>query len=91
MGKPLKPASKRYGCFKLLQLAPSDNPQSKSLGLQFIECFVIQSFGLMIVRMSRRANREAEVGPAAFAIAVIIGLLYAPIRTRPRNNDSHST
>jgi len=28
----------------------------------------------MIVRMSRRANSEAEVGPAAIAIAVVIGL-----------------
>jgi hypothetical protein len=35
-----------------------------------------KSFGLMIVHMSRRANSEAEVGPAAFAIAIIIGLLY---------------
>jgi hypothetical protein len=33
-------------------------------------------FGLIIGRMSRRANREAEVGPAAIAIAVVIGLLY---------------
>ena len=30
----------------------------------------------MIVHMSRRANSEAEVGPAAFAIAIIIGLLF---------------
>ena len=30
----------------------------------------------MIVRMSRRANSEAEVGPAAIAIAIIVGLLY---------------
>jgi hypothetical protein len=28
----------------------------------------------MIVRMSRRANSEAEIGPAA--IAIIVGLLY---------------
>ena len=26
--------------------------------------------------MSRRANSEAEVGPAVIAIAIIIGLLY---------------
>jgi len=26
--------------------------------------------------MSRRANSEAEVGPAAIAIAIVIGLLY---------------
>jgi hypothetical protein len=30
----------------------------------------------MIVRMSRRANSEAEIGPAAIAIAIIVGLLY---------------
>ena len=30
----------------------------------------------MIVRMSRRANSETEVGPAVIAIAIIIGLLY---------------
>ena len=30
----------------------------------------------MIVRMIRRANSVAAVGPAAIAIAVIVGLLY---------------
>jgi hypothetical protein len=30
----------------------------------------------MIVRMSRRANTEADVGPVAIAIAIIVGLLY---------------
>ena len=35
-----------------------------------------KAFGLIIGRMSRRANREAEIGPAAIAIAVVIGLLY---------------
>ena len=30
----------------------------------------------MILRMSRRANGESEVGSAAIAIAVTIGLLY---------------
>ena len=33
-------------------------------------------FGLIIGRMSRRANREAEIGPAAIVIAVVVGLLY---------------
>ena len=30
----------------------------------------------MIARMSRRANGAVEVGPAAIAIAITIGLLY---------------
>ena len=30
----------------------------------------------MLGRMSRRANSEAELGPAAIAIAIVIGLLY---------------
>jgi hypothetical protein len=34
----------------------------------------------MIVRMSRRANSEAEVGHAAIAIAIIVGLLYLYLR-----------
>jgi hypothetical protein len=58
------------------QLALGDNPQSNGLGLRFIGYFVAQVFGLMIVCMSRRANSEAEVGHAAIAIAIIVGLLY---------------
>jgi uncharacterized membrane protein len=53
-----------------------DNPQSEGLGIEFIGHFVVQLFSLMIVRMSRRTNSEAEVGPAAIAIAIIVGLLY---------------
>ena len=45
--------------------------------MRFIVCCVAKVFGLMIVRMSRRANREAEVGPTVIAIAIVIGLLYA--------------
>jgi hypothetical protein len=41
----------------------------------------------MIVRMSRRANSEAEVGPATIAIAVVIGLLYLYLGGAPHLGD----
>ena len=48
-------------------------------------------FGLMIGRMSRRANREAEIGPAAIAIAVVIGLLYVYLGGALRSGHSPTT
>jgi hypothetical protein len=53
-----------------------DSPEPKVQGFRFIGYFVAQSFALIIVRMSRRANGEDGVGPAVIAIAIIIGLLY---------------
>jgi hypothetical protein len=50
-----------------------------------------KAFGLIIARMSRRANREAEIGPAAIAIAVVVGLLYLYLGGALRSGHSPTT
>jgi hypothetical protein len=50
-----------------------------------------KAFGLIIGRMSRRANREAEIGPAAIAIAVVVGLLYLYLGGALRSGHSPTT